>query len=424
MKKSTLFGLLDCNNFYVSCERVFNPALENKPVIILSSNDGCVISRSNEAKSLGIKMGEPIFKIRNLVEQWDVKVFSSNFTLYGDLSERVMHTLTQFIPEMEIYSIDEAFLNFTGFHEKERQCLAETLVKTIFQWTGIPVSLGIGPTKTLAKIANRIAKKNKQTNGVFEVTELNVHHILNQTQIEEVWGIGRRWGYRLNQMRIQNALQLSQQNVAAIQKQFNTILASTILELKGEAVYDIETNIKPKKQIMSSCSFGKNVTDITELKEAIASHTTRSLEELREQGSIARTITVFLETNRFQTPNQEYHFQTKITLPFSSQDTKIFLKTALQGLDKIYCKHKIYKKAGIVLSEISQEANRQLDLFYEPDINSEKRMKLLDSINYVMGKGTLRFAVEGYKKFWHPRKLNRSPRYTTDWSELLKVKAN
>jgi len=418
------FGLLDCNNFYVSCERVFQPTLNKAPVIVLSNNDGCVVSRSNEAKRLDIKMGVPAFKLKALIQAQKIKVFSSNYALYNDMSQRVMGALAELAPNLEIYSIDEAFLDLTGFHPNDLSSFGENLVKTIQQWTGIPVSLGMGSTKTLAKVADHIAKKNKMGSGVFKINATNREHVLAQFKIEDVWGIGKNWATKLNQRGIVNAYELSQRTYPELQKQFNKTLASTALELQGIPIHKIETIKKLKKEIMVSRSFGRMLTDYDSLREAIATHTAQAIQRLRSQHAVAKTITIFLQTNRFQQPKQPYHYDTLIELPIPSQDTRDFLKAAEQGLKQLYkSKPLAYKKAGVILREISSKGKGQIDLFSTADPKAVAQIEVLDRINRTFGKGTCRFAVEGYTKAWLGQSRDRSRAYTTCWSELPIVQA-
>ena len=422
--RENIFGLLDCNNFFVSCERVFQPKLNKAPVVVLSNNDGCVVSRSNEVKALNIKMGVPLFKIKELVAAHKIRVFSSNFALYGDMSRRVMESLSELVPTLEIYSIDEAFLDLTGFSPKDLAALGKNIVKTIHQWTGIPISLGIAPTKTLSKVANRLAKKNPHYQGVVDIAELNIENVLKGLPVEEVWGIGHAWAEKLNQLGIRNAYQLSEQDPILLQKRFNRVLATTAQELKGIPVYGIEEEIPPRKQIIVSRSFGQVVTQYSDLREALATHATRALEKLRDQGSLAQSISVFVQTCRFTEPGRPYHHHITVNLPIPSQDTRVFLKAIVKALNQLFVSGFKYKKAGVILMDISPKSSRQLDLFFESDMEekSEVLMGLLDDVNGKVGQGSLRFALEGYQKQWRMRSLRRSPCYTTDWSQLLRVK--
>lgn len=422
-KHISVFGLLDCNNFFVSCERLFVPRLAKLPVLVLSNNDGCVISRSNEVKALNIKMGAPFFKLKPIIKKHNIQVFSSNHVLYREISERIMRLLRLLVPALEVYSIDEAFLDFSGFSNGETSNFGRKIVKRITEGIGIPVSLGIGPTKTLAKIANHIAKKEDEYGGTFNILEVTQSQILSAIAVEDVWGIGPRWATQLRILGIKNAYQLSQQDPVVFQKKFNKILASIILELNGVSTFPLETKKKPKKQIMVSRSFGRTVTELREIKEALASHTTQALETLRKQGSVAQTIFVFLQTNRFSHPTNSYHHEICLNLPIATDDTKAFLKAALQGAAHLYSSNTSYKKAGVVINKISQKNALQMDLFYPTSKKSEKMIQVLDKINTKMGQGTLKYAVDGFKKPWHMRSAFRSPCYTTCWADIPVVKS-
>ncbi len=418
-----VFGLIDCNNFFVSCERLFQPRFQRTPVVVLSNNDGCVVSRSNEAKALNIKMGMPFFKIKDLIKKHNVQVFSSNFALYHSMSDKIMKYLTELVPALEIYSVDEAFLDLSGFENGERDILGRTVVKRISQGTGIPVSLGIGPTKTLAKIANHIAKKEKNHHGTFNILHAEKKVILSAISIEEIWGIGSRWAEQLRILKIENAYQLSQQDPDTFKKRFNKVLASIILELNGIVMHPLETVRKPKKQIMVSRSFGKTVTTMPELTQAIAAHTTQALEKLRRQKSMAKVITVFLQTDRFTGQDSSYHHPVTLKIPMAVDNTERFLKAALQGIQHLYLAGLKYKKSGVIISYISQKEKEQMDIFHPRDLKAERRMVALDKINERIGPGSLRYAIEGFEKPWRMRSLYRSPCYTTCWSELPWVKA-
>lgn len=423
MPNKLRFGLVDCNNFYVSCESVFQPDLKNKPVVVLSNNDGCVVSRSNLAKALQIKMGIPVFKIKEIVERHKVVCLSSNYTLYAGLSARVMQTLHQLVPTVEIYSIDEAFIDLSEFKPAQVLRLAREIVTTVKQWTGVPISLGIGPTKTLAKVANRIAKTNTKYSNIYLIEERNRNISLAQTSIEDIWGIGRKWSKKIYEMGIDNAYQLSLIDAEDIRKIANKTLAFTVLELQGTSVLEIEKVISPNKQIIASRSFGKEVTELQELKESVCFHLSRAMEKLRAQGCVAKHLTVFAQTDRFKANFHGYHYPININLPLPTQDTQKLLTLAMQGVDRIYCKGLKYKKTGVILSEISQKKQGQFDLFNEDTTKEESLMALLDEVNNKMGSGKLRFAIEGYDKRWRMKTESCSHRYTTCWSELPMVSA-
>ncbi|HXH55409.1 MAG TPA: Y-family DNA polymerase [Gammaproteobacteria bacterium] len=421
-KIKPIFGLIDANNFYVSCEQVFKPSLKNKPVIVLSSNDGCVISRSTEAKALGIQMGEPIFKIRNMIKAHNVHYLSANFSLYADMSRRIMQVIAELVPSIEVYSIDEAFVDFTGIPFKNLRSLAHKIVKTLYQYTGIPTSLGISSTKTLAKVANRIVKKNVSFQNVFCLTKDIRHHWLKQTSVEAIWGVGKRWSKKLHDLNIMDAYQLSLKDPDYIKTLSNKVLASTVLELQGTPVFEIEQEIASKKQILVSRTFGKEVMELSELKEAVSTHLCLALEKLRRQESVSNSFSVFIQTDRFKEGFDNYHRQQSVELDLPSQNTQKFLKLAMSILGNLYTKGLHYKKAGVMLSDISAKSSGQYDLFAEDNEKEENLMCVLDKINTKLGKGKIRFAVEGYKKAWEAKSYHRSPLYTTSWNELLVVK--
>ncbi|HRA42833.1 MAG TPA: Y-family DNA polymerase [Gammaproteobacteria bacterium] len=417
-----VFGLIDANNFYASCEQVFKPSLKNKPVIVLSSNDGCVISRSNEAKALGIQMGEPIFKIQNMIKAHNVQYLSANFSLYNDMSRRIMQVIAGLVPSIEVYSIDEAFVDFTGIPFKNLSALAHRIVKTLYQYTGIPTTLGISSTKTLAKLAARIAKKNVSFQNVFCLTKDVRNHWLKQTSVEAVWGIGKRWSKKLNNLNIMDAYQLSLKDPDDIKTLSNKVLASTVLELQGTPVFEIEQEIASKKQIIVSKTFGKEVMALSELKEAVSTHICLALEKLRRQDSVSNSFSVFIQTDRFKTGFDNYHRQQSVELELPSQNTQKFLKLAMSILNNLYTEGLNYKKAGVMLTDISAKGSRQYDLFVEDNEKEDSLMCVLDKINTKLGKGKIRFAVEGYKKAWEAKSNYRSPLYTTSWDDLLIVK--
>jgi len=407
MKKYTpVFGLIDCNNFFVSCERLNAPQFAKAPVIVLSNNDGCVISRSNEVKTY-IKMGTPFFKLKDIVEKYNVQVFSCNHTLYSNISNRIMNLLKDLVPGLEVYSIDEAFLDFSGFPDEELTTFGRKVVQRVTEDIGIPVSLGIGPTKTLAKVANHIVKNEGCYDGVFNLSATKRAAILPSVAIEDIWGIGRRWTSQLKALGIENAYQLSQQAPVFFQRKFNKILAAIIVELNGTSVFPLEPERKPNKQIIVSRSFGRIVTEQMELKQAVTSYTTQALEKLRKQGSVAKRISVFLQTNRFTATQEPYHHEIDLELPVASDDTREFLKIALIGVEKLYSIGKKYKKSGVVITNISQKNAIQMDLFSPRDEQSEKRMAVLDKINAKMGQGVIRYAAEGFDKSWQARSSYR-----------------
>lgn len=420
----SLFALVDCNAFFVSCERVFQPHLEGKPVIVLSSNDGCAISRSNEAKALGIKMGVPLFKIKDIVKKHKVHVFSSNFSLYGDMSSRVMETLKTLSPSLEIYSIDEAFLDlsFLSHHELfDHGCHMKALVK---QWTGIPVSVGIGPTKTLAKVANHLAKKNPSGCCVL-VDPQQIEEILKTFPLQEVWGIGSQWSQKLSQFGMNTASDLVQADPGWIRKTFNIVLARTALELKGVSCLSLEEAYPSKKTMISSRSFGTPVTSFDMLREAVSFHASALAHRLRKEKSKASLISVSIRTSPFDKNGIIYSNSEVMVLPFASQDTSLLIKAATSGLEKIFREGLSYKKAGVKVLNLSPESQSLPTLFTDESFDdSPKRkalLKTIDRLNHFYGKGSLVFASEGFRKTWVPRAVCKSPSYTQRWDQLTTV---
>lgn len=415
-----IFAIVDCNNFYVSCERVFQPKLEKKPVIVLSNNDGCVIARSNESKALGIKMGDPVFQIQSLIKEHNIKVFSSNYTLYGDMSDRVMQILLESAPRIEIYSIDEAFLDLTNLTEDVEQ-FSERLVKKIKQWTGLPVSIGLGPTKTLAKAANHLVKKYKYPSGVFNLCDHSKRTQLMNLRVQDVWGIGSKWGAKLKNLGIDNAFQLLNLDPLYIKKKFNVILMSTIQELQGKSCIDIEEMPENRKQIIVSRSFGKRIGALKEIESALANHVVRAAEKLREEDGVASALLVFLQTNPFSRVDAQYHNSITLPLVVPTSDTRLLMHTAIKGLSKIYKEGYWYKKVGVILLKIRQKSHIQHDLFCDPTYHNEKSnqlMQTLDTINQQMGSGSVRFAIQGFRQQWKMKRQRCSPEFTTCWDEI------
>jgi DNA polymerase V len=419
-----IFALVDCNSFYCSCERVFQPSLNSKPIVVLSNNDGCIVARTDEAKSLGIKMGEPYFKVKNLLTQKNVKVFSSNYALYGDMSRRVMKTLSEFTPEMEVYSIDEAFLSLNGFKKETLFNYGLEIKKTVYQNTGIPVSIGIGPTKVLAKIANHYAKKNKvSTRGVVNLFDMETSdQILKQVPVADIWGIGRQSAKKLETIKIKTAFDLKNANERMIQKILTITGRRIVEELRGISCISLELDQTDKKQIVSSRSFGKQVFKIEELREAVANHITTATEKLRKQKCITNSLLVFVQTNPFKNVPQYYNSATMDLLSGTSATNKL-IKYAFNCLDSIYKDGFEYKKVGVILLDIQKKSSSQLDLFSSHDGSSDDQlMEALDKVNAIQGKGTLKFAACGIDQFWKMLSEMKSPNYSTRWIDLLKVK--
>ena len=416
-----MIALVDCNNFYASCERVFQPKLEGKPIVVLSNNDGCVIARSNEAKALGIKMGAPAFKMKSIFDRNNVSVFSSNFALYGDISNRVMRILSQKAPAIEIYSIDEAFLDFNGI-KKPNQFSIE-LRKIVKKWTGIPVSIGVAPTKTLAKVANHVAKKYK-SNGVFVLNnESSINRVLKHIPVEELWGVGRQYAKFLSTRGFETAYDLVSANESWIRTNMKVNGLRMVKELKGIPCYELELTSARKKNICTSRSFGMEVKELKDLKEAVANHATMCAMKLRKEKSLATSILVFIKTNPFKNEDFQYNNAQKIIMKVPSNDSMEITKNALLLLNIIYKKGYSYKKAGVIVSDIVPEGSRQLSLFTNKDpFKVNNVMKAIDKVNQAMGRNKVRLAVQGFDRKWRLKQEKLSPCYTTRFSDILTVK--
>jgi len=416
-----LIALVDCNNFYASCERVFRPDLEKKPIVVLSNNDGCVIARSNEAKKLGIKMGEPAFKKREVFERNKIKTFSTNFILYGDMSKRVMSILRNNSKEIEIYSIDEAFLEC---YNEDLNSYGKNLRKKVKQWTGIPVSVGIAETKVLAKIANHIAKKYRKS-GVFILDSKEIiEKALKFTAIEEIWGIGRNHSRRFKEYGINTAYDLTCIEESWIKKKFSIVVLRIAKELKGIKCLDIESQHKTKKNICTSRSFGNPTSDYNTIKEAISTFAVRCCEKLRKQKTSTSELRIFIYTNPFNPKHRQYYGTKKIQLERATNDNQIIVQEVIKGLQKIYKKGYVYKKAGVIVGNITQENQVQLNLFDQIK-NREKYTKIskvIDRINSSMGRDKLRIATQGFDRKWKMKQEQLSQCYTTRIDEILTVK--
>ena len=417
-----MFALIDCNNFYASCERLFRPDLHNKPIVVLSNNDGCVIARSNEAKALGIAMGEPYFKIKAISKQHGIHVFSSNYTLYGDLSHRVMTTIEDAWPHLEIYSIDEAFLDLSTMPQHLQESFCADLQRKILKETGIPTSIGIGRTKTLAKIANFLCKKVLKI-PVFDVTSQRDMY-LKKIDVGDVWGIGRQWSKKLSARGIQTAYDLSVTNAHILKKQYNVIMMRTSMELAGIPCGGLEET-KLKQSIMSSKSFGAMQTELSSISQSLSSHCARAVEKLRQQHLVAQSMYVFVHTNRHR-QDLAQHFQS-IAVNFinPTDDLRIITRFAKKCLQHIYKEGYHYKKAGVCLEGLIPNDPIQMDLFHQPSDEAlekkEQLMSVFDKINQKYGRSTIRLAAEGYSKPWAMRSQMKSPAYTTRWSDLPRV---
>ena len=420
-----MFALVDCNNFYVSCERVFNPMLEGRPVVVLSNNDGNVVARSNEVKDIGLDFGAPLFKCESLIAQHGIHVFSSNYTLYGDLSRRVMDTLGQFTPDMEIYSIDEAFLSLDGLRHMNLTEYGRIIRKTVTQWTGIPVSIGIAPTKTLAKLANRIAKKDPGYNGVFDITaHPRTEELLDSISVEHVWGVGPRYAKLLARNGVRTVWELRDMPDRWIRKHMTITGLRMVMELRGISCIPLEEAPPPKKGIVSSRSFGHPVESLEDLKEALASYVSRAAVKLRVQKSRASVMGVFLTTNPFKNEPQYSNYRV-LRLPCPTSYTPNLITFAHDVLETMFREGFRYKKTGVFLEEILPEDDAPLDLFSSPPDSDRKHslMRTVDRINGRRGAGAIFYASEGIGREWRMRRSKLSPRFTTRWSEIPVVRA-
>ncbi len=417
-----LFALVDCNNFYVSCERIFSPSLENKPVVVLSNNDGCIIARSNEAKALGIKMGQPIFQCKDLIARHRVHVFSSNYSLYGDISRRVMDVLAGFTPDVEVYSIDEAFLGLDGI-VRDPLDWAREIRRTVRKWVGVPVSIGIGPSKTLAKAAARVAKKDPRHDGVFDITSC-ARDTLAEIGVEDVWGIGRRYSRLLTRAGICSARDLSDVDDAWAKKHLTITGLRTVMELRGTSCISLEQVFSPKKAIMCSRSFGRKVYSLEELNEAAAAYTSRAAEKLRAQGGAAGFIEVVLIEFPFNGGFPKTHIS-GMNIPVATAYTPELIHYAHALLEKIYRSGPAYRKVGVMLASIVPRGQVQTNLFF-PCPEGEKEMRLMetiDRINARFGAGTISHAAAGFERPWQMRQARKSARFTTSWEEIPLVRA-
>jgi DNA polymerase V len=416
-----MIALADCNNFYASCERVFRPELEGKPVLVLSNNDGCVIARSNEVKELGIKMGEPAFKIKEIILKNKVNVFSTNFMLYGDMSNRVMSILKDESSAIEIYSIDEAFMDMSEIGGVEEKAIL--LRAQVKQWTGIPISIGLAHTKVLAKIANHIAKKYRK-NGVFvlEGTDL-IERALKFFPVEDLWGIGRQSAKLLHKNNIKTAWQLTQCDDRWIKRNLNITGLKLVKELRGEICYPLGVVQAPKKNICTSRSFGKEVHSIDELRESVSTFASNCAKKLRDQNTVCKKVSVFILTNPFKPEAKQYQGYKILEFPTATNDSLEISKMALQGLRNIFKEDCIYKKAGVIVHDISPESQLQLNMFDKVDRAKRKSlMQVYDTINDKMGRDTVRLTTQGFDRKWKMKQEQLSPCYTTRISELLEVK--
>lgn len=417
-----MIALVDCNNFYASCERVFRPDLAGKPVIVLSNNDGCVIARSEEVKKLGIEMGTPFYQIKDRIDKNNIAVFSSNYTLYGDMSARVMMTLRDYVEELEVYSIDEAFLDLSTYEKLDLRKYGKKIVDTVKQNTGIPVSLGIAPTKTLAKIASKFAKKYKRYGGVCIInTEEQRTKALQLFDIGDVWGVGHQYKKMLNQNGVITAYDFTQKPESWIRKQMTVNGARTWKELQGIACVELEEG-KAKKAICTSRAFGSLITDYSILTEAVSEFTVSCARKLREQKTAAGAITVFIHTNPFRESSIQFYASRTISLEVATNSSSELTKAALGVLKEMFKPGYELKKAGVIVSQIVTEDAIQGSLFNKIDFSKLKKVDAaMDKINHLYGRNTLKLAAQGFSKKWKLNNNYLSRRFSTNWNELLEI---
>ena len=413
-------ALVDCNSFYVSCERLFNPKIRKKPVVVLSNNDGCIVSRSNEAKALGIKMGEPYFKAKDIIVKNNVHVFSSNYSLYGDLSRRVMRTLKRFNSDIEVYSIDEAFIDLSNFPDNEVENVAQEIRAMVLQWTGIPASIGIAKTKTLSKVANHIAKKKES--GVTSLIGIeNIDPILEKVEINDVWGVGKQLTKFYHENGIYNAKQLKNMSNTWIKKSSNVSSSRTAMELRGIPCIDLEKTISKRKSCVVSRSFGQRVEKFQELKEAIANYCLNASEKIRSESLIAKSITVFIRTSPFQSKFGHYSNSKTIDFPIATNNSIEIVKTALSALETIFKNGYRYQKAGVLLTGLSNDDGKKNLFSSEKDEKINSLMKSIDSTNYRYGRSAISLASAGVKKRWNMKREYSSRIDTADFNLLPKI---
>ena len=425
----SVFALVDCNNFYASCEKLFAPRLKNRPVVVLSNNDGCVVARSAEVKALGIPMGVPWFKIKDDARRHGIVAMSSNYALYADMSNRVVEVLSAFSPNIEVYSIDESFLELSGFGNLPGglAVYGAEMRQRIADWLGLAVCVGIAPTKTLAKLANHCAKKNLAgADGVCDFTPLHpddLTQLFDRIDVGEVWGIGRKINARLAAMGINTVRQLRDADAETLRSRFSVVVERTVRELRGLSCIDLQEVTPDKQQIISSRSFGQLIHDRVDLEEAVASYMAKAAEKLRAQDSLAGAVHVYIRTNIFKPETPQYQRAVTVPLPDATADTRVLTAWALRVLRRIYRAGYGYHKAGVMLADIVPRLSQQYSLFNAGAPRAEALMRVVDGINQRYGRGSLRLAAEGIEQDWRMRRGNLSPGYTTDWRGLPKVKA-
>ena len=422
-----MYALVDCNNFYASCERVFQPELNGKAIAILSNNDGCVISRSNEAKAAGIAMGVPAFQIKDLIKEKDVKVFSSNYALYGDLSRRVMEVLQQFTPNIEIYSIDEAFLNFDGLNITDYHDYGIQIKKRVQKWIGIPVCIGFAETKALSKVANKIAKKfQDRTLGAYVIdSEEKRIKALKWTKIEDVWGIGYRTTKKAKIRNINTAFDFIQpQHEAWIKREMGVVGLRLKAELEGKAVLELEPIVEQKKSISITRSFPKQIAEYDLLRERITTFASVCAEKLRKQQSCCHTIIVMLVIDKHSNKNTQYYFNKAMTLPFATNSTLTIANTALELFKQLHKgnEHLKFKKAGVIVTELIGENQKQFQLFEEENPKHLALMKVMDQLNSKLGDTKIKLASQNLNLTWDMNQRHLSPKYTTNFKDILEIR--
>ena len=420
-----LFALVDVNNFYVSCERVFAPKLEGVPMVVLSNNDGCAVARSAEVKVLGVKMATPWFQMKDLAKQHGIQAYSSNYTLYGDMSSRVVEVLRRFTPNLEVYSIDESFLQIETVLKQyaDPTSLGQIIKQDVKDTTGLPVCVGIGTSKTLAKLANHLAKKHPQFAGVCDISSMPkeaLYQWMAETAVGEVWGIGGKTAKKLKELKINSVFDLAQISPQAMRQQFGVVIERICYELRGVSCLQLEEVAPAKQQIISSRSFGKPVTSMEELAESVATHAARGAEKLRSQKSVTGALTIFVQTNPHKPFEPQHHQSITVVLSDPSDNTLTLTSAALKGLKQIYKTGFKYKKAGVILNLLADKPTMQQSLFDDIEVKGKSAglMKAMDSINSRFGNAAIKTAASGTKQDWQMRSGNRSPNYTTQWDEL------
>ncbi|OYU76153.1 MAG: DNA repair nucleotidyltransferase [Alphaproteobacteria bacterium PA3] len=417
------FALVDCNNFYASCERLFRPNLKNQPVVVLSNNAGCVVARSQEAKDVGIGMGAPLFKIRGLIEEHDVAVCSSNYALYGDISERVMTTLGSNAPNHEVYSIDECFLDVDNLGVPDLSEWCRNLRQSTYQWTGIPVSIGVGPTKTLAKLANRLAKKSVKAGGVIDLSNHSdwIEPALRKTPIGDVWGVGRKWSQMLEERGIMTAHDFAHAEDGWIRKKMGVVGLRTVHELRGYVCHALENQPQPKQTTCCTRSFGETITDKSQVHDALMSFAERAAEKVRTANQVAGVVQVFIRTDSFNPNATQKSLSGSVTFNQPTSDTRVISGAVTRILDRIWREGFAWKKAGVMMLDLTAKGSAPLSLFDIVPKHNDGLMLAIDTINAKHGRGSVGLGLAGKDQSWRMRRENLSPSFTTKWEDLVKV---